>query len=122
VNVFGSKKAYVVFAVCSWIVVAEVLFLAFEFTPWYPRSDVGLGAMMAFWLGVLLNEVSTPAALVIWIAMVVHCLARYRGSRSSKVLWSILCIPTACIGSTIYFFAVYSRQYREKRKLLVPGG
>lgn len=112
-KIFGSRAAYRVFAVCSWVVLALALFLAFEATPWYPRSDAGFGAGFFFIVGLLLNTVDAPAILIIWVAMIVHCFTRYPGSKRFKLGWLVLLFCTACVGAVIYFFCVYSPQQRK---------
>jgi hypothetical protein len=91
-------------------VLASALFVGFEFTPWYPRSDAGFEAAFFWWLGFLLNTVDIPAALVIWVAMILHCATRNLSSKGSRIGWLVLLFTTLFFGAIIYFFCVYRRE------------
>ncbi|MGO8758478.1 MAG: hypothetical protein ACLQG3_10175 [Terracidiphilus sp.] len=110
-----TKKAYLAFLWCAWIVIALIAYLLFEFTPLFPNTTgFSVYGAISFGLGVLLNTIDVPAAFIIWLGMGIHCVWFYRPRIAAKIAWIALIVVTVCFGATLYFFVVYRKQMIDK--------
>jgi hypothetical protein len=112
-----TKKAYLAFSWCAWIVITSSAYLLFEFSPLFPDTSVfSLYGAISYGLGLLLNTIDPPVALIIWLGMGIHCIWFYRPRTAVKIGWVVLMLVTVCFGATLYFFAVYRKQMIAKCK------
>jgi hypothetical protein len=85
--------------------------MIFMLTPWFqeidalPRGDTFLRI-----LGAPLAVLGAPAALIIWLGMVVFCVREDRSPISVRIFWFVLFFMTAFFGAAAYFFRVYRKQ------------
>ena len=110
-----TKKVYVTFSWGVWIVMAFCIYLLFEISPLFPdTSGFSVYGVISFGLGVLLNTIALPAAVIIWLGMGMHCAWLDRPRTAAKIGWIVLILVTVCFGASLYFFVVYRKQMIEK--------
>ena len=115
-EILNTKKAYLAFSWCAWIVIAFIVYLLFEFSPLFPNTTgFTVYGAISYGLGVLINTVDVPAAFIIWLGMGIHCVWFYHHRMAAKIGWIVLILATFCFGAVIYFFVVYRNQMDEKR-------
>ena len=110
-----TRKLYLAFSWCAWILITSIAYLLFEFSPLFPDTSVfSVYGAISFGLGALLNTIGFPAAFIIWLGMSIHCVWLYRPRMAAKIGWFVLILATLCIGAVLYFFIVYRKQMIEK--------
>ena len=103
-----GRRAYTIFRYSAWWITALAVFLAIAMLT-YDRVASNETARVAVQaIGAVLGSVGSAAGLVIFFGMLGYLLGCDRSS--SKLLWLIVFLLTACFGSSVYFFTVYRRQ------------
>ena len=110
-----TRKVYLAFSWCAWIVITSSAYLLFEFSPLFQNtSGFSVYGAISFGLGVLLNTIAPLAAVIIWLGMGIHCVWFYHPRMAAKIGWIVLILVTVCFGATLYFFVVYRTRTIKK--------
>lgn len=109
-----SPKAQTLFWYSSWMTLCMGVFMVFMVTPWFGvvKSFQG-GEIVLRFSGAVLGVLGAPAALIIWVGMIICCLVDDSSTKFNKAAWCVLFFFAACFASAIYFFIVYRKQVQR---------
>lgn len=109
-----SPQAQKLFWYSAWAVVCMGFFMALMLTPFFDRiAAVPVGAAILRVGGGVIGVLGAPAAMILWVAMLIFCFKDSSSSISVKMAWSLLFLLAAWFGSAAYFFAVYRKRVGE---------
>jgi hypothetical protein len=106
-----SRRIYLLFSWCAWLVVATGVFVAWFKTPFFAQFNFHSWLLFPVALvAALLVLFGIPAAFILWGAMGYYCSLNSRISKGARFAWFLLFFTTGWYGSALYFFTVYRRE------------
>lgn len=88
---YRSRIAYNLFSYAAWVIVYAGVFICFMLTPWFSQIESRpIGLLILRIIGTPAALLGVPAALVIFVGMIVFILREDRSPTRTKALWFLL--------------------------------
>jgi hypothetical protein len=103
-----GRRAYTLFRYSAWWITALAVFFAIAMLTYDRVASNEIARVAVQAIAAVIGSVGSAAGLAIFFGMLAYLFMCDQSS--SKLLWLIIFLLTACFGSSVYFFTVYRRQ------------